>query len=291
MRLGRTLPRLQSLVADCGARVALTTSGIADLVEPLTEGAPDLRALRWLATDTVAPTEAEAWRAPALSGESMAFLQYTSGSTGTPRGVVLRHRHLLHNSWLIARGFDASPNAVGVLWLPPYHDMGLIGGLLQPLYRDFPMVLLPPLSFLQRPMGWLEAVSRYGGSVCGAPNFAFDLCVRKSTPAQRAALDLSRWEAAFCGAEPVRADTLDRFAEAFAPRASGVRRSTPAMAWRRGRSSCRAACARRPRWCGASHGRACCVVKRERPSPRPRRPCWWAVARCWVTRTSGWWTR
>ncbi|NVI99072.1 amino acid adenylation domain-containing protein [Myxococcus sp. AM009] len=222
MRLGRTLPRLQSLVADCGARVALTTSGIADMVEPLTEGAPDLRALRWLATDTVAPAEAAAWRAPALSGESVAFLQYTSGSTGTPRGVVLRHRHLLHNSWLIARGFDASPNAVGVLWLPPYHDMGLIGGLLQPLYRDFPMVLLPPLSFLQRPMGWLEAVSRYGGSVCGAPNFAFDLCVRKSTPAQRAALDLSRWESAFCGAEPVRADTLERFAEAFAP--AGFRR-------------------------------------------------------------------
>jgi amino acid adenylation domain-containing protein len=217
MRLGRTLPRLQALVADCGAKVALTTSGIAELVEPLTEGAPDLRALRWLATDTVPEGEAEAWRAPGVTGEAVAFLQYTSGSTGTPRGVVLRHRQLLHNSGLIARGFDARPGPVGVIWLPPYHDMGLIGGILQPLFRDIPTVLLPPLSFLQRPMRWLEAVSRYGGTVSGGPNFAFDLCVRKSTPEERATLDLSRWEVAFCGAEPVRAETLERFAEAFAP--------------------------------------------------------------------------
>ncbi|MBZ4419894.1 non-ribosomal peptide synthetase [Myxococcus sp. RHSTA-1-4] len=222
MRLGRTLPRLQSLVADCGARVALTTSGIAEMVEPLTADAPDLRALRWLATDAVPASEAEAWRAPGLRGDAVAFLQYTSGSTGTPRGVVLRHRHLLHNSALIARGFDAGPGPVGVIWLPPYHDMGLIGGILQPLFRDVPTVLMPPLSFLQRPLRWLEAVSRFGGTVSGGPNFAFDLCVRKSTPQERAALDLSRWEVAFCGAEPVRAETLERFADAFAP--AGFRR-------------------------------------------------------------------
>ncbi|MFP2933712.1 condensation domain-containing protein, partial [Pyxidicoccus sp. 3LG] len=106
--------------------------------------------------------------------------------------------------------------------LPPYHDMGLIGGILQPLYRDVPTVLLSPLSFLQRPMRWLEAISRYGGTASGGPNFAFDLCVRKSTPEERAALDLSRWEVAFCGAEPVRPETLERFAEAFAP--AGFRR-------------------------------------------------------------------
>jgi amino acid adenylation domain-containing protein len=222
MRLGRTLPRLQALVADCGARVALTTSGISELVEPLTADAPDLRALRWLATDAVPASEAEAWREPGLSADAVAFLQYTSGSTGTPRGVVLRHRHLLHNSGLIARGFDARPGPVGVIWLPPYHDMGLIGGILQPLFRDIPTVLLPPMAFLQRPLRWLEAVSRFGGTVSGGPNFAFDLCVRKSTPAERAALDLSRWEVAFCGAEPVRAETLERFADAFAP--AGFRR-------------------------------------------------------------------
>ncbi|WP_426752409.1 amino acid adenylation domain-containing protein [Myxococcus sp. Y35] len=222
MRLGRTLPRLQALVADCGARVALTTSGIAGMVESLTEGAPDLRALRWLATDAVPVSEAGAWRAPDLRGDSVAFLQYTSGSTGTPRGVVLRHRHLLHNSWMITRAFDTRPHPVGAYWLPPYHDMGLIGGLLQALFRDVPTVLLPPMAFLQRPLTWLEAISRFGASVCGAPNFAFDLCVRKTTPEQRAALDLSRLEVMFSGAEPVRADTLERFAEAFAP--AGFRR-------------------------------------------------------------------
>ncbi len=222
VRLGRTLPRLQALVADCGARVALTTSGIADAVEPLTEGAPDLRALRWLATDAVPLSQASAWRAPDLRDDAVAFLQYTSGSTGSPRGVVLRHRHLLHNSWLITRAFDTRPQPVGVFWLPPYHDMGLIGGLLQALFRDIPTVLMPPMSFLQRPLGWLEAMSRFGATVCGAPNFAYDLCVRKTTPEQRAALDLSRLEVAFSGAEPVRADTLERFVEAFAP--AGFRR-------------------------------------------------------------------
>ncbi|WP_425537611.1 amino acid adenylation domain-containing protein [Myxococcus fulvus] len=222
MRLGRTLPRLQALVADCGAKLALTTSGISELVGPLTEGLDDLRALRWLSTDEVPLSEADGWRAPALSDATVAFLQYTSGSTGTPKGVVLAHRQLMHNSELIAHGFDASPYPRVVSWLPPYHDMGLIGGILQPLYRDMHVSLMSPMFFLQRPMRWLEIISRHGGTVSGGPNFAFDLCVRKSTPEERVALDLSRWEVAFCGAEPVRAETMERFVQAFAP--SGFRR-------------------------------------------------------------------
>ncbi len=221
-RLARTLPRLQSLVADCRATAALTTSALLDMVGFLTEDAPVLRALRWLATDALEPGAAAAWSAPSLSSGDLAFLQYTSGSTGTPKGVMLSHRNLLHNSGLIALGFDASPQPVGVIWLPPYHDMGLIGGILQPLYRDIPTVLMSPLFFLQRPLNWLEAISRHGGSVSGGPNFAYELCVRKTTPEQRAALDLRRWEVAFCGAEPIRQETLDRFAEAFAP--AGFRR-------------------------------------------------------------------
>ncbi|HEX8441990.1 amino acid adenylation domain-containing protein [Archangium sp.] len=221
-RLGRTLPRLQALVADCRATAALTTSPVLDMVGFLTEEAPDLRALRWLATDALEPGTAGAWSAPSLSSEDLAFLQYTSGSTGTPKGVMLSHRNLLHNSGLIALGFDASPQPVGVIWLPPYHDMGLIGGILQPLYRDIPTVLMSPLFFLQRPLRWLEAVSRHGGTVSGGPNFAYELCVRKTTPEQRAALDLRSWEVAFCGAEPIREETLERFAEAFAP--AGFRR-------------------------------------------------------------------
>ncbi|MCY1077884.1 non-ribosomal peptide synthetase [Archangium lansingense] len=221
-RLARTLPRLQALVADCRATAALTTSALLDMVEFLTGEAPDLRALRWLATDAIEPGAAGAWSAPRLSSEDLAFLQYTSGSTGTPKGVMLSHRNLLHNSELIALGFDASPQPVGVIWLPPYHDMGLIGGILQPLYRDIPTVLMSPLFFLQRPLHWLEAISRHGGTVSGGPNFAYELCVRKTTPEQRAALDLRRWEVAFCGAEPIRQETLERFAEAFAP--AGFRR-------------------------------------------------------------------
>ncbi|AGC45222.1 non-ribosomal peptide synthetase [Myxococcus stipitatus DSM 14675] len=221
-RLGRTLPRLLALVADCGARVALTTEGIASLVGPLTEGREDLRALRWLATDGVPVEEAASWRELDLRPDTVAFLQYTSGSTGTPRGVVLGHRQLLHNSELISRGFNAKPDPRFVSWLPPYHDMGLIAGIIHPLFRDMPSSLMPPLYFLQRPMRWLEVISRHGGTVSGGPNFAFDLCVRKSTPEERAALDLSRWEVAYCGAEPVRAETMERFAQAFAP--GGFRR-------------------------------------------------------------------
>ncbi|AKJ04231.1 amino acid adenylation domain-containing protein [Archangium gephyra] len=221
-RLARTLPRLQSLVADCQATAALTTSALLDMVGFVTEDAPGLRALRWLATDALQPGTAGTWSAPRLSSDDLAFLQYTSGSTGTPKGVMLSHRNLLHNSGLIALGFDASPQPVGVIWLPPYHDMGLIGGILQPLYRDIPTVLMSPLFFLQRPLNWLEAISRHGGSVSGGPNFAYELCIRKTTPEQRAALDLRSWEVAFCGAEPIRPETLDRFAEAFAP--AGFRR-------------------------------------------------------------------
>ncbi|WNG58278.1 amino acid adenylation domain-containing protein [Archangium gephyra] len=221
-RLARTLPRLQALVADCQATAALTTSALLDMVGFVTEDAPGLRALRWLATDALEPAAAGAWSAPRLSSDDLAFLQYTSGSTGTPKGVMLSHRNLLHNSGLIALGFDASPRPVGVIWLPPYHDMGLIGGILQPLYRDIPTVLMSPLFFLQRPLNWLEAISRHGGTVSGGPNFAYELCIRKTTPEQRAALDLRGWEVAFCGAEPIRPETLDRFAEAFAP--AGFRR-------------------------------------------------------------------
>ncbi|WNG46959.1 amino acid adenylation domain-containing protein [Archangium minus] len=221
-RLGRTLPRLQALVADCRATAALTTSALLDMVGFLTEDAPDLRALRWLATDLLEPGVAGEWSAPPVSAEDLAFLQYTSGSTGTPKGVMLSHSNLLHNSGLISLGFDASPRPVGVIWLPPYHDMGLIGGILQPLYRDIPTVLMSPLFFLQQPLRWLEAISRHGGTVSGGPNFAYELCVRKTTPEQRAALDLRSWEVAFCGAEPIRQETLERFAEAFAP--AGFRR-------------------------------------------------------------------
>ncbi|MGH3748885.1 MAG: AMP-binding protein, partial [Micromonosporaceae bacterium] len=222
-RLERTLPRLRGLVVDCGATLALSVSGLADAAASLADTAPELARLDWIATDTLPPEAADSWRRPALDPGSIALLQYTSGSTATPRGVMVSHQNLAHNAELVRTGFQASVESVGMSWLPPYHDMGLIGGIVQPIHTGFPILLMSPLTFLQRPLSWLEAASRHGVTITGGPNFGFDLCVRKSTPEQRADLDLSRWSVAFTGAEPVRPETLGRFSEAFAP--AGFRRN------------------------------------------------------------------
>ncbi|HZI13110.1 MAG TPA: condensation domain-containing protein, partial [Myxococcus sp.] len=223
-RLDRTLPRLRAIIQDAQASVVLTTSFILSLSEALFEQAPDLARLRWVATDALPEGAESAWRRPDVSGETLAFLQYTSGSTGTPKGVMLGHDNLLHNLRLISHAFGIHADSVGVIWLPPYHDMGLIGGILTPLYAGIHTALLSPLDFLKRPLRWLQAVSRYRGTISGGPNFAFDLCARRITPEEREQLDLGSWELAFCGAEPIRAETLDRFVDAFGPR--GFRRGS-----------------------------------------------------------------
>ncbi|RKH43049.1 AMP-dependent synthetase [Corallococcus sicarius] len=222
MRLARTLPRLEAVIQDARARFALTTGFIQGFMESMGEQSVALAGLSWLATDAVEDGEASAWKDPGTAREALAFLQYTSGSTGTPKGVMLSHGNLLANSLAIHQCFEHSDDSRGVIWLPPYHDMGLIGGVLQPLCGGFPVVLMSPLDFLKRPARWLEAISRYRATTSGGPNFAFDLCVRKTTPEQRAALDLSSWDVAFNGAEPVRAETLERFTRAFAD--SGFRK-------------------------------------------------------------------
>jgi len=216
-RLHRSLPRLQAILQDSGASILLTNEMILSLVGALEEQAPQLRERRWLATDTLETGIEDAWREPEVTSDTLAFLQYTSGSTGTPKGVMLTHSNLVHNSHLIGHGFELGEGSVAVNWLPPYHDMGLIGGILQPLYNGFHGVLLSPITFLQRPLRWLQAISRHGGTCAGGPNFAFDLCVRKIPPEQREGLKLSTWDVAFCGAEPIRAQTFERFAQAFAP--------------------------------------------------------------------------
>ncbi|CAM3106872.1 amino acid adenylation domain-containing protein [Corallococcus sp. ZKHCc1 1396] len=217
LRLARTLPRLLSISQDAQATLVLTTDLIHGMGGLLFEQAPELRELHWLATDTLDAEVAEGWRDPGVTADTRGFLQYTSGSTSSPKGVVLTHGNLLHNSKLIHACFGHSPQSQGVIWLPPYHDMGLIGGILQPLYGGFPVTLFSPVDFLKRPLRWLEAISRFKATTSGGPNFAFDLCVRKSTPEERAKLDLSHWDLAFNGAEPLMPDTLRRFAEAFGP--------------------------------------------------------------------------
>ncbi|WNG57427.1 amino acid adenylation domain-containing protein [Archangium gephyra] len=217
MRLGRTLPRLQAIIADSRTRVALTTRAILDFSEMVFAEAPELRALNWVATDEVSASGEDAWRAPGLDRSTLAFLQYTSGSTSTPKGVMLTHGNLLENERMIQSAFEHDERSIVVGWLPLYHDMGLIGNMLQPLYLGVPCVLMSPMDFLQKPLRWLQAISTYRATTSGGPNFAYDLCVRKISPAERETLDLRSWTLAFSGAEPVRRDTLDRFVEAFGP--------------------------------------------------------------------------
>ena len=215
-RRNRNMARIDAIANDAEAKIALTTFEVLERVQTMITDTPALQRLRWRATDQWDDELAEHWRRPDVHGETLAFLQYTSGSTGTPKGVMLTHSNLMHNSAMITYAFEHSRSGSGCFWLPLYHDMGLIGGILQPLYMGRPNTLLSPTHFLQKPVRWLEAVSQSGATISGGPNFAYDLCAEKVTAEQKRTLDLSRWTLAFNGAEPVRAETIDRFSKAFA---------------------------------------------------------------------------
>ncbi len=172
----------------------------------------------WMATDTMMGDISGPPRHSGLTGDMTALLQYTSGSTGDPKGVMVSHAALLHTIADMDRGWDHTEKSVMVTWLPVFHDLGLIYGILTPLCVGFPAYVMPPAAFLQRPVRWLRAISRHKGTHSAAPNFAYDLCVRKVTPEQRESLDLSSWKVALNAAEPVRAETIRRFNETFGPR-------------------------------------------------------------------------
>ncbi|MCF1597264.1 non-ribosomal peptide synthetase [Streptomyces muensis] len=226
-RRPRSVERLAAIVVDSGAALALTTARIRDRLLP---GNPDgllMETLRLVASDLVPEDEAAAWTRPDVGPDTLAFLQYTSGSTATPRGVLLTHGNLLHNSAQIQRAFRTTRETVGMSWLPLFHDMGLIGGMLQPLYYAGSCALMSPAEFSRDPLRWLREISRSGATVSGGPNFAYDLCADLATPETVAGLDLGRWEVAFNGAEPIRARTQQRFAEAFAPAGFRAEAFTP----------------------------------------------------------------
>jgi len=216
-RVRRGGERLSVIVADAGARLALSTRSVLDS-GTIAHALPGLPAL---ASDELAGADPTAWQEPPTGAADLALLQYTSGSTSSPRGVMLTHRNMLHNAGIQRRAWRLSPVSVGVSWLPLYHDLGVITCLVQPIFCGFATTMMSPMSFMRRPLSWLQAISEERGTFAGGPNFAFDLCVRRTTAAQRAALDLSTWDRAFNGAEPVRPETLRKFAEAFAP--SGFR--------------------------------------------------------------------
>jgi acetylornithine/succinyldiaminopimelate/putrescine aminotransferase/acyl-CoA synthetase (AMP-forming)/AMP-acid ligase II/predicted amino acid dehydrogenase/acyl carrier protein len=213
-RLERTLPRLKSILKDSQPTLALTTSAILAMAEQLFLGDKDFGALQWVATDSSDGAE-RSYVEPVLTESSLAFLQYTSGSTRDPRGVMLTHSNLLANLEVMRRCFGMSDKDRVASWLPPYHDMGLIGSILLPLYAGAPLILMSPMHFMRRPFAWLSAISRHRVTVTGGPNFAYELCSRKVSEEQRATLDLSCLEVACVAAEPVRARTLDVFAKMF----------------------------------------------------------------------------
>ncbi|MEU2957377.1 hypothetical protein EQK42_00880 [Streptomyces albidoflavus] len=219
----RNASRLGSIAADARAGFALTVSPVLDLLGRDGAGL-GLDGLRTAATDGLDAALAGRWTGRLPDAGSPAFLQYTSGSTAAPKGVVLSHGNLLHNLAMIGDAFGCDEDTSAVVWLPPYHDMGLIGGILTPLYAGFPVTLMSPMSFLRRPLQWLRAISAEGAQLSGGPNFAYEMCARLATDADRAELDLSSWRVAFNGAEPIRASTLDAFEAAFGD--CGFRRSS-----------------------------------------------------------------
>ena len=203
----RPMPRLSRIAVDCDAHVALSTATTLITLDPdlLSK---DAATSQWIATDELPDELAAEWQPPSISPSDLAFLQYTSGSTSDPKGVMVSHANLLNNLECIRRAFGIGEadndvaTATGVFWLPAYHDMGLIGGVLTPLYMGGRSVLMSPTAFLQRPIRWLQTIHEYEATISGAPNFAYDLCARRTKPEDREGLDLSAWRLAFCGAEP-----------------------------------------------------------------------------------------
>ena len=213
--------RLGRIVADCGPGAILSTSDLHTKL--LARFAPDspLRSCPWLTTDTdfLDPMA----DLPPVAPSDLALLQYTSGSTSEPRGVALTHSNIAHNLDMLAEAFQASPGERIVSWLPHFHDMGLLSGILGPLGCGGEAILMSPQSFLHRPLRWLQAISDYRAQISGAPNFGYELCLRSAARGEVSGLDLGCWTSAFTGAEPIRIATLDAFADGFA--AHGFTRS------------------------------------------------------------------
>ena len=210
-RRKRASTRLQAIFADCEVGLVMTSFAIAQALQQT----GDLTEVPWLITEELPAGREDDWREPEISSDSLAFIQYTSGSTGLPKGVMLSHGNLIHNERMIQTAFAQTHETIVVGWLPMYHDMGLIGNVLQPVYSGSQCILMSPVHFLQRPLRWLQAISRYKATTSGGPNFAYDLCVRKINAEQASQLDLSTWTVAFNGAEPIRPGTLQRFASHF----------------------------------------------------------------------------
>lgn len=222
LQLARSLPRLTAIAANADPSVVLCTAEVAAQFSWVAH-VPVLHELPWIATDTLGDEaidtwkepDVDTWKEPDVDASTLAFLQYTSGSTAAPRGVMVTHGNLLHNLAIINSVEQNDSDSVSVSWLPVIHDMGLIEGVLEPTYAGYPAYLMSPATFLQRPVRWLRAIAKYRATNSGGPNFAYDLCGRKINAEQRSALDLSSWRVAYNGAEPIRSESLTAFYRTF----------------------------------------------------------------------------
>lgn len=218
INVDRSVPRLRAIAQDAEAVCILSDELFVTFREHLWNLAPDLARTPWVSIeDAIAHGDAGAWSDPGVTDDMTAFIQYTSGSTSLPKGVMLSHGNLLANCELIRSSCAQDDRFIGVSWLPPYHDMGLIGGILTPVYMGRPLALFSPMDFLAKPLRWLTAMTKFQATFSGAPNFAFELCVRRVPEEDRRDLDLSHLESVYNGAEPIRPSTLERFTAAFAP--------------------------------------------------------------------------
>jgi acyl-CoA synthetase (AMP-forming)/AMP-acid ligase II len=208
--------RVQAIAGDCDPRIGLAPTDLVPMIRAA-DGSRETANLEWLGTDRLPASDGAGWKTWRPTPDTIAHLQYTSGSTATPKGVVVSHRNLLRNLLDMHVGWSHDERSVLLSWLPHFHDMGLVYGMLGPLFAAVPGYVMAPITFIQRPARWLQAITRFGVTHSVAPNFAYDLCVRKVKPADRPALDLSEWRVAVNGAEPIRAETLERFVNAFGP--------------------------------------------------------------------------
>lgn len=226
-RKNRMFERFEAIVNDCRPSILLTTSKIRDDISKNFSGEVCLEGLDFMVYEEIDPEMESRWTDPVLQPDDLALLQYTSGSTGIPNGVMVSHFNIVQNSEYIRHAFGHDANTFGVNWLPGFHDMGLIGALFQPPYLGATNAIIPPNAFLLRPMNWLRAISKYRATTAGGPNFALDFCVDRFKPEELEGTDLSSVKPFFCGAEPIRKETLDRFCETFKPYGFDARQIYP----------------------------------------------------------------
>lgn len=216
-RIARTLPRLRAIASDSRPKAALTTAALLSKVKTWSQEAPELKAITWIAIDELPDHVAEEEGQLKLQPDRIAFLQYTSGSTSSPKGVIVGLDNVTENSERIRDAWGYNPQSVSVIWVPNFHDDGLVHGTIQPVHSGFKCILMPAMSVVQQPFKWLEVISRHKATHSGGPNFIYSLSVRKTSPRQREHLDLSSWQVAYNAAEPIHKETLLEFVDAFSP--------------------------------------------------------------------------